>query len=59
MKLFLSTGHGYEIRVMTVKSAASDVAKRHLREYIKLQKSFVVILMETRTQFSSVKRFWN
>lgn len=41
-----------------IRSAASDVAKRHIKEYLKHYKPSIVILLETHTQFSQVSKFW-
>lgn len=47
----------FSILSWNIRGATSDVAKRHLREYIKKQKPLVVILTETHVQSSQVKCF--
>lgn len=42
-----------------IRGTASGAAKRHLRDYISQYKPSNVLLMETRVQFSRVKRFWD
>lgn len=42
-----------------IRGAASDAAKRHLKEYVSFHKPTCIILVETHVCFSKVQRFWN